>query len=615
MATVKLRDFPNIQELPPEIQEIIRYNYWVIENALNSVGAVGPNQPGTGSDPVDPAFVLLDYFKLSGRLSGQIGYGATGLFGSGSGTDPALSLKANSTSVSYINLIHDNFFDILDLKGKDYLFLKTGRLELANVANNFNALEITVPTSSPAAPSGFGAFGTFYGSLQIVPSPQTGSSSSLPVGLMIDNLGRRRINLWIERGPSQTEDLVRFMNEDSSTILSRIDSNGVWVGSVSVSGTSFATFADNIFRLADNGDLTKLLAFELSGISPTGTTRTWTVQNASGTIPLLSGINQTWGSLQKFPDNVFQIVGSADATKIAVFEVDGFTTATTRTFTLPNATGTIPILSGVNQTWGSVQTFPDNVFKLVDDGDATKGLILQLSGITTGNTWTWTVQDVSGTVALLNGGITQTWTSQNIFINDISFQNNVNFTSGIIDIDTTTGSQLTIKTPNGGGDTLLYWYDGSGNDITFTVAGLYGSVSLAIPNTGGTLVTSSASQALTAKSINGGSTTQTGKTANISGTITVSPTTAANYIAVVVLEVTTAGGADRTISVDIGYTDDVGAVTDNSIVTFAANATGRKNVLVPFRRASGNVTYATTLAGAAGSAPTYSLYVRLLNTG
>lgn len=38
-----------------------------------------------------------------------------------------------------------------------------------------------------------------------------------------------------------------------------------------------------------------------------------------------------------FGDSDFRITGSSDATKKAAFEVDGFTTATTRTFTLPNA--------------------------------------------------------------------------------------------------------------------------------------------------------------------------------------------------------------------------------------------------------------------------------------
>jgi hypothetical protein len=57
----------------------------------------------------------------------------------------------------------------------------------------------------------------------------------------------------------------------------------------------------------------------------------------------------------KFVDDVFRITGSSDATKLAAFEVDGFTTGTTRTFTLPNASTTLAGLS-VAQTWTAAQT-------------------------------------------------------------------------------------------------------------------------------------------------------------------------------------------------------------------------------------------------------------------
>lgn len=52
----------------------------------------------------------------------------------------------------------------------------------------------------------------------------------------------------------------------------------------------------------------------------------------------IAKIDTTGLSIQ---DGRFKITGSADATKIAVFEVDGFTPATTRTFTLPNASTTL----------------------------------------------------------------------------------------------------------------------------------------------------------------------------------------------------------------------------------------------------------------------------------
>lgn len=56
------------------------------------------------------------------------------------------------------------------------------------------------------------------------------------------------------------------------------------IDSVSASwqtATSGTTFNDDVFRIRDNGDTTKQLAFELSGIT-TATTRTWTAPNVSG---------------------------------------------------------------------------------------------------------------------------------------------------------------------------------------------------------------------------------------------------------------------------------------------------------------------------------------------
>ena len=58
---------------------------------------------------------------------------------------------------------------------------------------------------------------------------------------------------------------------------------------IASSGGGSSTFADNVFEIYDNTDNTKKLAFEASGIT-TGTTRTLTIPNASGTIALTSDL-------------------------------------------------------------------------------------------------------------------------------------------------------------------------------------------------------------------------------------------------------------------------------------------------------------------------------------
>lgn len=78
----------------------------------------------------------------------------------------------------------------------------------------------------------------------------------------------------------------------------------------------------------DKGDIT---------VSSSGTV--WTVD---------ANINKAWTGTHSFVDGNLSVIGSSDATKIAKFEVDGFTTATTRTFTLPNANGTVALTSDLS---------------------------------------------------------------------------------------------------------------------------------------------------------------------------------------------------------------------------------------------------------------------------
>lgn len=62
-------------------------------------------------------------------------------------------------------------------------------------------------------------------------------------------------------------------------------------GNISV-GDLLGTFTDDLFRVTDQADTTKKIALELSGVT-TGTTRTLTVPNSSGTIALQSAFSGT----------------------------------------------------------------------------------------------------------------------------------------------------------------------------------------------------------------------------------------------------------------------------------------------------------------------------------
>jgi hypothetical protein len=174
----------------------------------------------------------------------------------------------------------------------------------------------------------------------------------------------------------------------------------------------------------------KLLALSLTTITA-GQTRTWTAQDASGTVafisPILDGVNntdtlagtvvrgdlivgnstpkwarfalgangtvlfsdgtdpswtsiaslidqpRTWTTLQKFPDDKFQIIGSVTASKIAQFEADSLPIGT-NIFTFPNyGTGILPA--------------PPNYGTASTNGVTTEGQLLRSNGSGAAPTW------------------------------------------------------------------------------------------------------------------------------------------------------------------------------------------------------------------------------------
>lgn len=60
-----------------------------------------------------------------------------------------------------------------------------------------------------------------------------------------------------------------------------------------------------------------------------------------------AGLEPTTGALET-PDDTFRVVGSVDATKKLAFEIDGLTTATTRTLTVQDVSGTIYVSGGTD---------------------------------------------------------------------------------------------------------------------------------------------------------------------------------------------------------------------------------------------------------------------------
>lgn len=124
---------------------------------------------------------------------------------------------------------------------------------------------------------------------------------------------------------------------NTNTISERTSASGVTVDGVLLKDGG-ATLKDSVTQFQDDGDATKQLRFQLSGIT-TATTRTATWPDADITVV---GIAATQTLTNKtLSDSTTYFADNSDATKLLQFQISGITTGTTRTATWPDADLTV----------------------------------------------------------------------------------------------------------------------------------------------------------------------------------------------------------------------------------------------------------------------------------
>lgn len=152
---------------------------------------------------------------------------------------------------------------------------------------------------------------------------------------------------YVVNGNNQTVGFV-FRNGDWRQIANFSTS--------AITETSTNTFTnkslvDSSTYIVDNGDNTKKLQFQVSGIT-TSTTRTMTIPDANFTVvgadTTQTLTNKTLSTATKAIDNTFTIIDNSDNTKAIAFEASGITTATTRTITVPDADVNLGALTNSN---------------------------------------------------------------------------------------------------------------------------------------------------------------------------------------------------------------------------------------------------------------------------
>jgi hypothetical protein len=188
-------------------------------------------------------------------------------------------------------------------------------------------------------------------------------------------------------------------------------------------GTNYKVYSSVPVSDTGTGALVLATSPSIAGGTHTGLTSLGIRSTGSGAfdLTLANTENLTAGRTLtlKLNDAARTVDLAGNLTLAAAFATSGansltLTTTGSTNVTLPT-TGTLATLAGAealtNKTIGNTNTaaLKDTLFTLQDDGDTTKQAQFQLSGITTGNTRSYTLPDATSTLAALS--VAQTWTA------------------------------------------------------------------------------------------------------------------------------------------------------------------------------------------------------------
>ncbi len=151
------------------------------------------------------------------------------------------------------------------------------------------------------------------------------------------------------------------------------------------------TFTDKVFAVLNAANPTKILRFDVGGLSPS-TIQTLTIQDASGTVAYLSDLESG-----KFADNVFAVQHFAATSRQVMFDLDSISPFTTQTLVIQDASGTIAYISDI------ATSFADDAFAILNTGSSTRRAEFEVDGISVATTRTYEFPNMDGELMLEAG--------------------------------------------------------------------------------------------------------------------------------------------------------------------------------------------------------------------
>ena len=389
------------------------------ETILTAADATGGDKTLTLPNETGTILTTASSIANSNLANSSLTIGATGI-----ALGATASTISGLTSLTSTNLVAGS--------GANSILLGSGNITFeGSTANDFEtSLTVTDPTADRTI-----TFPDATGTVALLSSLSIASGSGLTYNSSTGEFSTNAIPNSKLANSSVTVGSTGIALGGSATTLT---------GLTSITSSAVVT-DDNGFRVRDNSDNTKQLAFECSGISGS-TTRTLTVPDANGTIATQAYVQAqiTAEDLDITTDDGNSIaidldsetltlaggtgIASTSTGNTATFAIDatvatltGSQTLTNKTIVLGNNTVSGALANGITATTqsasdnstkvattayvdnqvtaGATNEFADNVFRVKDNSDASKKLAFECSGISGSTTRTMTVPNTDGTIS------------------------------------------------------------------------------------------------------------------------------------------------------------------------------------------------------------------------